>query len=326
MGWVDGYKAFVLGNGATIGDQSYVFQPAGAITRNARGMQPRGTVEDWRDGVAALCRGNPVMTMAVSAAFAGPLLDIVGAEGGGVHLRGGSSSGKTTALKAAASVWGDPDAMTMSWRATSNGIEAIAAAANSTLLVLDEIGMVKGSEAGQTAYMIANGQGKHRADRTGDAREAKTWRTMFLSSGEQDLESKMNEDGLKRRAGQEVRLIDFVADNYRFGVFDDAARLAGRRRLRRPHQGRGFRRARHRRAAAGRAADRRHRRQPARRPRRSWRHSPTRRPPRWARRRLAGAARDAAVRRDRRRRRDWRPGSASPAGGRAPPARRRWPC
>ena len=31
----------------------------------------------------------------------------------------------------------------------------------------------------------------------------------------------MNEDGLTRRAGQEVRLIDFVADNYRFGVFDD---------------------------------------------------------------------------------------------------------
>src|SRR4029077_1723128 len=97
----------------------------------------------------------------------------------------------------------------------------IAAAANSTLLVLDDIGMVKGSEAGQTAYMIANGQGKNRADRTGDAREARTWRIMFLSSGEQDLESKMNEDGLKRRAGQEVRLIDFVADDYRFGVFGD---------------------------------------------------------------------------------------------------------
>ena len=54
-GWVDGFKAFVLGDGTTIGDQAYVFQPAGAITGNARGMRPRGTVEDWRDGVAALC-------------------------------------------------------------------------------------------------------------------------------------------------------------------------------------------------------------------------------------------------------------------------------
>ena len=173
MGWVDGYKAFVLGNGTTIGDQSYVFQPAGAITSNARGMRPRGTVEDWRDGVAALAVGNPVMMLAVSAAFAGPLLEIINAEGGGVHLRGGSSSGKTTVLLAAASVWGDPDEMMMSWRATANGLEAVAAAANATLLVLDEIGMViRAARPGTTAYMIANGQGKSRADRTGDAREA----------------------------------------------------------------------------------------------------------------------------------------------------------
>jgi uncharacterized protein (DUF927 family) len=44
--------------------------------------------------------------LAISAAFAGPLLNLIDAESGGFHLRGASSIGKTTALVLAGSVWG----------------------------------------------------------------------------------------------------------------------------------------------------------------------------------------------------------------------------
>jgi uncharacterized protein (DUF927 family) len=54
------------------------------------------------------------------------LASLVGEDSGGFHLRGASSSGKTTALNAAASVWGDPDNYTRLWRSTVNGLEGLA--------------------------------------------------------------------------------------------------------------------------------------------------------------------------------------------------------
>jgi hypothetical protein len=51
--------------------------------------------------VASLATGNSRMVLAISAAFAGPLLYLVEMEGAGIHLRGPSSTGKTTLLRAA---------------------------------------------------------------------------------------------------------------------------------------------------------------------------------------------------------------------------------
>ena len=69
-------------------------------------MRTAGTLEQWRDSVAALCTGNSRLTLAVSAGFAAPLLYVTGDESGGLHFQGASSTGKTTALNAAVSVWG----------------------------------------------------------------------------------------------------------------------------------------------------------------------------------------------------------------------------
>ena len=81
---------------------------------------------DWRDRIGALCVGNSRLVFAVASAFAGPLLRPAGMESGGFHLRGDSSSGKTTALRLAASVNGGPSYM-QRWRTTSNGLEGAAA-------------------------------------------------------------------------------------------------------------------------------------------------------------------------------------------------------
>lgn len=83
-----------------------------------------GTMEGWRE-IAELCVGNSRLSFALCAAFAGPLLRPAGLEGGGFSFEGGSSSGKTTALQIAASVWGGHEHV-RSWRATDNGLEGIA--------------------------------------------------------------------------------------------------------------------------------------------------------------------------------------------------------
>lgn len=172
----------------------------------------RGTLDQWRERIGRLCVGNSRLMFAASCAFAGPLLAWAGGtDGGGVHLMGDSSCGKTTALKVAASVWGGRDYL-QRWRATDNGLEGMAAQHSDALLCLDELAQLDAKVAGESAYMLANGQGKSRAGRTGAARPRLSWRLLFLSAGEIGLAEHMSEANKRPRAGQELRMIDLPAD------------------------------------------------------------------------------------------------------------------
>lgn len=190
-------------------DERVVFQNAHAIEP---ALCVSGSTQDWCNSVAALAAGNSRIVFAISVAFASTLAAITCEDSGGFHLRGKSSTGKSTALKAAASVWGDPSNYLRQWRATANGLEGLAALHNDGLLILDELEQVDPREAGEIAYMLGNGQGKARASRTGTARTALRWRLLFLSSGENSLSTHMSRIGKKTNAGQEIRLADFDAD------------------------------------------------------------------------------------------------------------------
>ena len=169
-----------------------------------------GTLDGWKE-IATLSIGNSRLSFALCAAFAGPLLRLAGLEGGGFSFEGGSSSGKTTALQIAASVWGGPEHV-RSWRATDNGLENIAVLHNDNVLILDEVGQVNGKILAECAYMLANGLGKGRSSREGHLRKSHSWRLLFLSSGELGLADKLAENGLKSRGGQEVRFVGLPVD------------------------------------------------------------------------------------------------------------------
>ncbi|UFS71773.1 DUF927 domain-containing protein [Geomonas sp. RF6] len=191
-------------------------------TASANPLVSRGSLDDWKRDVALLCKGNSRLLFAVSCAFASPMLYALGEESGGFNFVGGSSTGKSTALHVAASVYGKPDRYTQNWRSTSNGLEGIAKAHNDTLLILDELGQVQPKDAGEISYMLANGAGKQRANIKGEARQKATWRLLFLSSGEITLADHMVEGGKKARAGQEIRLADIPADaGCNMGIFEN---------------------------------------------------------------------------------------------------------
>jgi len=167
-----------------------------------------GTLDEWRQQIAAPARGNTRLMLALSAAFAAPLLKPYGIDRGGflVHLHGDSSSGKTTALNLAASVFGKPSAFAIQWRATANALEGIAESRNDGLLALDEVGQATAKELEPLAYMLANGRGKERKSKNVDNRTSHHWRTIGLSTGERSYGDIIGEDGNKRaRAGQELR-------------------------------------------------------------------------------------------------------------------------
>ncbi|WP_456620626.1 MULTISPECIES: DUF927 domain-containing protein [unclassified Bradyrhizobium] len=187
-----------------------------SVTAHEHSFRQGGTLESWQQNVARYASGNSRLVLAISAAFAGPLVGPCSSEGGGLHFKGASSTGKSTALHVAGSVWGGGDAngFVRSWRATANGLEGVALSHSDTLLCLDELSQLAAKDAGEAAYMLANGSGKSRSTRDGSARRAAKWRVLFLSSGEIGLADKVAEDGRGKRiaAGQQVRIVDIAAD------------------------------------------------------------------------------------------------------------------
>ena len=215
-GWHGG--VFVMPD-RTIGeaDERILYQSAASTPST---FKQRGKLAGWQKHIAAPCVGNSRLVFAISTAFAAPLLHVTGMESGGLHYRGDSSTGKTTALRVAASVWGGLDYL-QRWRATDNGLEALAAQHSDCLLVLDEISQVDPKAVGEVAYMLANGSGKNRANRAGTMRDTASWRLLFLSSGEAGLAEHMAQANRKPKAGQEIRLLDIPADaGQGLGLFD----------------------------------------------------------------------------------------------------------
>ncbi len=173
-----------------------------------------GDLESWQQSIAAPCLGNHLLELAISFAFSGPLLAPCGHEGIGLHLFGPSSCGKTTASRVAGSVCGGGSSgFIKQWRTTDNALESTAAQHNDNLLCLDEIGQASSRVVSETVYMLANGQGKGRANRDGNVKSRHEWRVAFLSTGELTLDDKIAQDGQGRMmAGQAVRVVDIAAD------------------------------------------------------------------------------------------------------------------
>jgi putative DNA primase/helicase len=187
-----------------------------------------GTLDGWCGIIGKIAAGNSRLVFSISMAFAAPLLRPLGMEGGGIHWRGGSSTGKTTTGELAGSVCGGgPNGYKVTWRATDNGIESVAAMHNDGLAVLDEIGQVSAEALNATAYMLANGQAKRRMTRDGAPRSTPAWSLLFLSTGEIGLADKLRESKRgegRLMAGQQVRVLELPADaGAGYGVFDHLA-------------------------------------------------------------------------------------------------------
>lgn len=180
-----------------------------------------GTLDEWKAHVASPCEGNTRLTFGVSQAFVGALIGWLGLESGGFHLVGESSIGKSTILSVMASVYGNENYV-HNLRATDNALEGVAVQHNHTLLIMDELSQLNPRIAGEVFYMLANGQSKSRAFKTGQTKNRSYWRTSFITSGELSLKSLLESAGQTIRAGQEIRSVNISADAGKgYGVFDN---------------------------------------------------------------------------------------------------------
>jgi putative DNA primase/helicase len=213
VGWYND-KTFVLPD-RVYGADDVMFQHRGF--NNA--YTTSGTLEEWQNNVGKYGEKNPFIAFVLSNALTGTILRLCGAEGGGFHMYGESSKGKSTLLRVAASVCGGKEYV-RSWKATSNGLEGAASNFNDNLLALDESEQANPNDITAITYMLGNEQGKQRANIHGDARSIANFKCQVLSTGEHPLKTLVESTNKKSKAGQEVRLVDLPIFG-KFGIFDD---------------------------------------------------------------------------------------------------------
>ncbi|NNM55856.1 DUF927 domain-containing protein [Acidocella sp.] len=226
-GWhqAEGKPVFVAPWGKVYGEgaANIVLQSERIVS--AESFKTAGTLKQWQDEVAQFAIGNDRVALFMAAGFAGPLLEVLSQDSGGLHLVGSSQSGKTTCASGAGSLWGQGtrrNGQVRSWKTTANGLEGTAAETSDCLLILDELGQADSKEVADIVYQLANETGKGRAARGGEARRRQTWRSLFLSTGELTLAAKIGEAGKRTMAGLEVRLISLPADaGAGYGVFQE---------------------------------------------------------------------------------------------------------
>jgi putative DNA primase/helicase len=207
-GWDDAKTIFIMPT-KTYGNPNLFFKTINGDFNSL--FNQKGTLEDWKTNVAIPSKNSSRLVFAIGCALAPPLLSLFSIESGGFHFFGESSKGKTLTLNVASSVIGKPDKYIQQWRGTSNALESVAESHNELLLLLDELAQADSKEVGDIVYTLANGKGKIRSNRSGNAQVTKEWKLLSLSTGEIPIKQTISDCGNNIKAGQEVRMVDIPA-------------------------------------------------------------------------------------------------------------------
>lgn len=187
----------------TWGQDQVFFAPADTgDAQLADGYHEEGSYEGWLKAIALL-PAYPRAQLLLYAAFAAPLIEVVGAPNFIVDTSYTTSSGKTTALKVAASVWGKPDTagggVMWTWEATPVWIERVATVINGHPLILDDTKLARRpTDVARILYMFASGAGRGRGSKSG-VDVTRHFRSIMISSGEAPITSFTQDGGTRAR-------------------------------------------------------------------------------------------------------------------------------
>jgi putative DNA primase/helicase len=183
-------------------------------TATRHGLHVAGPAAEWATEIAAPLQGNSNIALSFGTFFAAPMLEFASEPGGGNHLYGPSTIGKTMASAAGQSIYGwphetDDDAFGVSWGGTEAGFDALALARTDLGLPLDEITLANRRTAEQVVYKVASGTKGPRATSAGHLRETAHASVLVLSTGEKSLVQFIGPD---LQEGARKRLVDVPAE------------------------------------------------------------------------------------------------------------------
>lgn len=181
------------------------FEPAGSgeASLYRAFSSRRGSLRGWVEAMRTLAdEGLMIPQAAVLASFVPPLQRRLQIPNFILDLHGDTSTGKSTTLRLAASVWGrpyDPDSAVMQWMNAQAAIEQVAGVCGELPVFLDDAQHCPAELKRSVVYMIANGRGKGRSMGGSGVRETPTWHTVALSTSEEPLSEASPHEGARGR-------------------------------------------------------------------------------------------------------------------------------
>ena len=127
-----------------------------------KGYKSSGTLEKWIETIKPL-RKNDIFRIVLASAFVPPLLKHINSRTFIVNLWGPSKSGKTSALYAALSAFGEPTEIKISFFSTLVGFERLLSIHSDFVLGVNERQICQSDNLLETfTYMLNEGKGKLR--------------------------------------------------------------------------------------------------------------------------------------------------------------------
>lgn len=176
-----------------------------------RNIQQKGSYDRWKEYCGNL-RKNKVVRLAFAASLASVLIERVNALPFVFHVWSGESgTGKTVAIMAAMSIWGDPKmgGLVKTMNTTKVNIMRTSAFLYSLPYAGDELQTMKdkwSTNFDQLIYQITEGIDRGRGKASGGVEETRTWKNSYLFTGEEPI-TKQNS-----RAGSKNRVIEIEAE------------------------------------------------------------------------------------------------------------------
>jgi len=187
LGWAgDGFLLPTLSIGQT---KNMKYVPGGdGCEQVVSAIRTVGSVDDWRDGVASIAE-FPLVRVGIYGALSSALLHplLPNDTNPIIDWSYRTSTGKTTTLQIAATVWGDMESMLTSWNGSDQGIIARTIATNHLPTLIDDTkgARERGGKSAVPKLIYELSAGKESTRNSPDGlKRARVFRTTVLSTGE----------------------------------------------------------------------------------------------------------------------------------------------
>lgn len=162
QGWTEDHESFVLGTNEIFANEIRHCPPSPMAKNIVRHIKPSGDLQTWLRCARMLNDpGYEHHAFTLLCGFATPLMEFTNVNGVVLSLYGDSGAGKTAALYAAMSIWGNPESLTVN-DATPNALTQRMITSKNITFGLDEQTNLDGKVASDVTYKTSAGRPKIR--------------------------------------------------------------------------------------------------------------------------------------------------------------------
>lgn len=191
FGWLPDHTGFVLGDRLIRADTVEYNAPSSSTRTLIPHFEPAGTLDAWKQAMAFYNRpGFELHQFVVCAGFGSALMRFTTVSAGLLHLWSKDSGyGKTTALLAALSPWGDPASLLLDERDTHLSKMLRADVMHSLPVCMDEMTNIRPADGSDLIYKITSGRQRNRmaANANVERYRGRPWNLICITSGNTSL-------------------------------------------------------------------------------------------------------------------------------------------